>query len=261
MIKILEVLKFCKKKSLNIQKGLILVLIFLSFNSLSSAQVVLNGKVYESGTQTALEGVSIINKTTQKGELTDRYGYFSVDGNVGDSIQIRLLGYISQTIAIPPGSKIVIKNIFLTIRKFQLQNVEILARPDFKRDSLLNREENAAIFNYKKPTALNATLQGIFHPLTGLDNLIHGQKRRRLENFQGKLQTQEQDRYIDSRYTRQLVSELTTLQGEELETFMKLYRPSFEALQTYTEYDLYTKIKEDYKDYQSFKASQSLPPR
>jgi hypothetical protein len=230
----------------------------LFLNTSTRAQVVMNGKVYEAGTQTALEGVSIINKNTQKGELTDRFGYFSVDGKVGDSIQVRLLGYLPQTLAIPPGSKIVIQNIFLVIRKFQLQNVQILARPDFKRDSLLNREENAAIFNYKKPTALNATLSTIFHPLSGLDNLIHAQKRKRMENFQDKLQTQEQDRYIDARYTRQLVSSLTNLQGEELETFMKLYRPTFESLQAFTEYDLYIKIKDDYKDYLAFKAN---PPK
>ena len=262
VIKILEVLKFYNRMVKFSYWGISLLLFFLLLNTHINAQTVMNGKVYESGTQTALEGVSIINKNTQKGELTDRYGYFSVDCKPGDSIQIRLLGYFPQTIAVPSGSpKIIVQNIYLTIRKLQLQNVNISARPDFKRDSLLNRQENASIFNYKRPTALNATLSGIFHPLSGLDNLVHAQKRRRLEGFQEKLQTQEQDRYIDSRYTRQLVSGLTSLQGEELETFMKLYRPSFETLQSFTEYDLYSKIKEDFKDYQAFKASQPPAPK
>jgi len=259
VIKILEVLKYCPRRlQSSFFTGILLVSFSLSIYS-AHAQVVVNGKVYETGTEITLQGASVINKTTQKGELTDRYGYFSVDGKVGDTIEIRLIGYVPKTFAIPPGSKIIVQNVFLTIKKFQLQNVQVLARPDFKRDSLLNRQENAAIFNYKKPTVLNATLNTIFHPLSGVDNLIHNQKRKRLRNFQDKLETQEQDRYIDSRYSRQLVSGLTGLQGEELETFMKLYRPSFEDLQSYTEYDLYSRVKEDHKDYEAYKANNKTP--
>ncbi len=237
----------------------LLLLIFIFFYSFATSQVVVNGNIYEAGTQTPLEGVSVANRTTQRGELTDRYGYFSVDGKVGDSIEIRLLGYFPKTFAVPEGKKIVIQNIYLTIRKFQLQQVQIMARPDFKRDSLLNREENAAIFNYKKPNVINGILTTAFHPLSGLDNLLHAKQRQRMRSFQDRLETQEQERYIDSRYSRQLVSNLTSLQGSELETFMKLYRPTFEYLQTASDYDLFSKIKEDYKDYSLYKSSQPDP--
>lgn len=232
-------------------------MVLFSFCSLS--QVVVNGKIYESGTNLSLEGASVVNKNTQTGELTDRFGYFSIEGKVGDSIQIRLLGYLPKSIAISEDQKLVVQNIYLTIRKFQLKQVEISARPDFKRDSLLNREENASIFNYKKPNGVQAVLGAVFHPLSAVDNLINSAKRKRLRNFQDKLETQEQDRYIDSKFSRQLVSGLTSLQGQELENFMKLYRPSFEYIQSASDYDLYSKIKEDYKDYLQFKVS--TPPK
>ncbi len=224
----------------------------------TKAQVVVNGKIYETGTEIALEGVSVANKNNQTGELTDRFGYFSIEGKIGDSIEVKLLGYLPKIFAIPspnPGQKVINQNIFLTIRKFQLPQIQILVRPDYRRDSLLNREENASIFNYKKPKVTTALVNTLFHPLSALDNLTHSARRRRIRDFQDRLETQEQDRFIDARYTRQLVSSLTNLHAQELEAFMKLYRPTFEYIQTVSDYDLFTKIKEDFTDYSQNKSS------
>jgi CarboxypepD_reg-like domain len=257
VIKTSKILRFWPKL-LRKSFAVLCCLIGIFFFSSVKAQVALNGKVYESGTEIPLPGASILNKSTKSGELTDRYGYFSIEGKVGDSIQISFLGYLPKTYAIPlvpSGQKIIIQNFFLPIKKFLLKEVEVMARPNFRRDSLLNREENRTIFNYKKPSTINTILGAVFNPITGLDNLVHAAKRNRLRNFQEKLEIQEQDKSIDIRYNRQLVSGLTGLQGKDLENFMKLYRPSFEYAKNSSDYDLYLKIKEDYADYLKFKSS------
>lgn len=257
MIRILKTLKSSVDLKRGILFGLVFFLSFFAGIHQAFSQSILNGKVFETGTEHPLEGVSVVNKNSQTGELTDRSGYFSLDAKPGDSIEIKLLGYLPQTFAMPFGGKIINQNIFLTIKKFQLKSVEIMARPDFRRDSLQNREENASIFNYKKPNFASAALNTVFHPLSGLNNLLNAGKRKRLIDFQDKLETQEQDRYIDSRYTRQLVSSLSGLHGKELETFMKLYRPSFEYIQAASDYDLFSKIKDDFKDYVQYRSSKT----
>lgn len=218
-----------------------------------SAQNVVNGKIFESETQQPLEGVSIRNKRSGSGELSDRSGFYSVNAREGDSIEVYLLGYKRFKFSAAGLHPDETKNIYLTIEKFNLPGVEVLARKNVTKDSLRNRQDNAALFNYHRPSVAKAILGGVFHPISGLQNLTEMAKNRRMKHFQEHLVNEERDQYIESRFSRQDVEDITGLKGKELEDFMTLYKPTYEFTQQAATYDMLLYIKEKYAEYLKLK--------
>lgn len=230
---------------------LLLLLVLISGISLSRAcaQGVVNGKVYESVNMVPLEGVSVRNMRSGGGELSDRFGFYSVNVRPGDSIEYYVLGYKRFKFKVPVATGDIAKNVYLTINQFNLPGVEVLARRNVTKDSLNNRLENAALFNYHRPSVAKAILGSVFHPISGLEMLTDMGKNRRLKHFQAHLVDEERDHYIESRFSRQDIEDLTGLKGKELETFMTEYKPSYEFTQNAAQYDMLLYIKEKYAEY------------
>jgi hypothetical protein len=121
---------------------------------------------------------------------------------------------------------------------------------NYHLDSIANREEYAKVFNYKKPGL------GIVAPTTqnaavgvDLDQLIdvfNFQKNRRMAAFRDRLIAEEKEKYIEHRFNRALVIRLTQLRGDDLDTFMVRYKPSLVLIESATDYELQTYIKQCY---------------
>ena len=60
----------------------------------------------------------------------------------------------------------------------------------------------------------------------------------------------EQNKFIDHRFTRYIVKKITGLQDAELDTFMVRFRPSYTFTQYATDYEFYDYIKLAFEDYQ-----------
>ncbi|HEX3935584.1 MAG TPA: hypothetical protein VHW43_12945, partial [Puia sp.] len=75
-------------------------------------------------------------------------------------------------------------------------------------------------------------------------------KIHRAKAFQGRLIDEEHDKYVDHRFNRSVVLKLTHLQGDELDSFMIRYRPSYEFCKKATDYDLYDYVKLAFQEYQ-----------
>jgi hypothetical protein len=76
-------------------------------------------------------------------------------------------------------------------------------------------------------------------------------KSSRQYKFKKRLLTDEDDKYVDSRFDKDLVSEITKLQNDSLSIFMDKYRPAAGVLKKMTSYDVMIYIK---KSLQSFRS-------
>ena len=76
--------------------------------------------------------------------------------------------------------------------------------------------------------------------------------RDRLQSSQRLIQD-EQDKYIDHRYTKYLVKRLTNLEEKELIDFMNFYRPSYEEVLSMNDLELGYYIEQCYKNYMFLK--------
>ena len=76
-------------------------------------------------------------------------------------------------------------------------------------------------------------------------------KNRRTLAFQRRLILEEQDKYIDHRFTQYLAKKITHLSSPELDSFMVKYRPSYYFTRSSSDYDFEEYIKLAGKDFVS----------
>jgi hypothetical protein len=242
-------------KNFLLNNKLLTVLFFLLLAQASSGQYVVQGYVYDSTKMYALESVSVMS-SGGKGAMTDSNGHYKIDVREKDSIWFSYLGKPTIKFPVLKIADVTQFDIALRINIQVLKEVRIRPR-NYRQDSLQNRLDYAKIFNFHRPnlesmTSIGPTGAGI--DINELIRLFQFQKNKATQRFQERLEQQEQDKFIDHRYTKQLVRRLTNLTDAELDKFMALYRPSYEYTLYASDYDFQLYIKTMYEQYSKRKS-------
>jgi hypothetical protein len=121
-------------------------------------------------------------------------------------------------------------------------------------DSLSNRKDYARIFNYKKPGVSSSLSTSPGSIGAGLDivefiSMFNFKKVRRTLSFQNRLLLEEQDKYINHRFSKSLVRQLTKLNSPQLDVFIEKYKPPYELLVRLNELELGQYVLDAYKRY------------
>lgn len=213
-------------------------------------QVKISGMVVDADTKTGLPSVTIINKRTQSGTLSSENGRFYIEAQPGDTIEFSMLSYYKKEVVTPLESTSI--NVYMPRRIFGLQEVNVRGR-NYHQDSLATRAEYGKYFNYKKPGAMDVLKTLPANPVTALSYLMPSKTRKRKEHFRDQLVYWEKEKFIDHRYSPELVQKMTKLESPELDSFMLRYRPGYHFLETATDYDLLLFIKQSFEQYKQAK--------
>ena len=200
------------------------------------------GFVYDSSRNYPLEAVSVLS-TSGHGTITNADGFYEIDVVETDSIWF---SYLNKPTVKFPVLKMVTPlsfDISLQVNVPTLKEVKVRPRY-YRQDSIQNRSDYAKIFNYQKPK-LKPTISGasVGFDLDEIINMFRFQRNRSMASFQRRLLLDEQDKFIDHRFNKALVRRLTLLDGQELDSFMQLYRPSYTFTKVAGEYDFQYYIK------------------
>ncbi|HWK98469.1 MAG TPA: carboxypeptidase-like regulatory domain-containing protein [Parapedobacter sp.] len=132
-----------------------------------------------------------------------------------------------------------------------LSEVRVLGRRNSVKDSLRMREEYADQFNFKpvKPwQALTLAPVGIGINLNVLfASFSREQKQSKL--LKAALIRDEREDYVDRRFTKSLIQAQTSISETDLEVFHWFFRPGYEQLLAFTDYDLLMYIRDKYTDF------------
>ena len=247
-----------------LKKKIILFLTLLLITTtpiyLFGQQVFLHGTVYDYYNRKPVESVSVITSSGY-GTITDSLGKYSIRLNTKDSVWFSYFGknthkYPADTITNTDNF-----DIGLHIDVPWLPGVVVRNR-NYTQDSLHNRQDYAKIFNYKKPgLGLVQANPNNYVPgsvTVGLDleeliNVFRFRRNRRLAAFQKRLLEDEKDKYINHRFNKKIVRQLTKLQNTELESFMNYYKPTYEILQEMNDLELGYFVEQCFKHYQQLK--------
>ncbi len=219
-------------------------------------QYKIRGTVYDSTRNYPVELVTVLS-TSGRGTVTNANGEYEIEVSEKDSIWF---SYLNKPTVKFPVLKILNPlrfDISLQINIPVLKEVKIRPR-NYRQDSLQNREDYARIFNYRKPGLSAVTPQ--YGAAAGFDldeiiNVFRFKRNRALQSFQNRLIVQEQDKFIDHRFNKGLVRRLTSLTDQALDSFMQIYRPTYEFALLTGEYEFQKWIKDS-----GVRFKKGLPP-
>jgi carboxypeptidase-like protein len=224
-------------------------------------QVTIHGTVFNMYKTRPLDGVSVVCNCGI-GTTTDSNGNYFIRVDESDSLRFSYLGRATQMFPVSMMNSTTGFDIALHVNPTELSEVRVTPR-NYYMDSLQNRKDYEKIFNYHKP---GLEISEGANGNAGLDldaiiNMFRFKRNRRLLAFQERLIEDEQDKFIDHRFTQYIVKKITGLDGNALDTFMFRFRPSYYFTKTATDYEFYDYIKLAYQDYQRQLKSNRIPAR
>lgn len=205
----------------------------------------IKGTVYDSSRNYPMEAVTVLS-TSGKGTATNRDGYYEIEVSEKDSIWFSYLNKPTVKFPVLKISNPFGFDIALQIKVPVLKEVKIRQR-NYKQDSLQNRIDYAKVFNYQKPKLKTVTPQygaAVGFDLDEIINMFRFKRNRSIASFQKRLLQQEQEKFIDHRFNKALVRRLTLLEGNELDSFIRVFRPAYGFAMVASEYDFQLYIKD-----------------
>jgi len=208
-----------------------------------SAQL-FRGVVKDAGSNAPMYPVSVFNKNKNISTVTNHSGQFAITAEVGDQLILTYLGYETKEFTVSNISTIVTTNIYMAPKDYQLKEFVFDGRlTPYQKDSIYRSEVYEKANNW-------APSGGLMSPVSLLAETISG-KRKSMRNFQKSFKYWENQNYIDTRYTDELVAEQTGLKGDSLANFKNLYPMPADYARTATSIELKMWIRYNFRDWKS----------
>lgn len=185
----------------------------------------------------------------------------------GDTVRISCIGYKSHFLVFNQPVADTIR-IYLEQNVTALKSVVITGKRDPNADSIRLRKEFAPVFEHKNAgikdafitrdpyvykwndfitSTNNATTLLSVNLLSVLDML--NKNNAPVTKLQQTLLKEEEYDYVDRKFSKQKVIDLTGLKGDSLQMFMDKYRPSTTEAKKMTDYDVRIYIKKSYTEF------------
>lgn len=196
------------------------------------AQQYLMGNVYDSTKINLIPGVKVLS-TSGLSTLTDSTGKYQLQVNEGDSVFFIYNNKPTQKFSVKSIKAPQQFDISLKVHykgKYSTLKEVIVYTKTYRQDSLENRANYADIFNFEKPGIETSISPG---GVAGMDldeliNLFRFKRNKRIKAFQKRLEAEEQEKYVNYRFSKITVKRITHLPDDQLDNFMIRYRPSYD---------------------------------
>lgn len=216
---------------------------------LSYAQQTLSikGIIFKKNTPDRISQAVVTDLETQTLMMSDELGGFSIKASIGDTLEVTKTGYTPQRIAIVNNNDLVV----------YLQPVIELNQVTIKSQSK-QQELNEVMKEYRSQGIYNdgkslPVWQFINSPITAFYNLF-GKAPAQARRFAEFAKNEQEASVVDKRYTKELVKSVTKMSSnDEVEKFMVAYRPSYDNMKEWNDYQLIQYIKKSYNYYLKIK--------
>ncbi len=223
-------------------------LLLLLLSEQGSAQKFLTGRIFSKNGEDTLKSVSIHNITEQRYDLSDEDGSYRIQVMAGDHVSFSSVGYKADTVTITESMLTNTYQISLAVRPQSLQSVSVVYS-NYQLDSMDRRKEYAWVYDNGNTPRFEHQRAG---DGVGVEMNIFrnaGKPERQREKLQKRLSKEEQDYYVNFRYSKEYVTKITHFQGDSLIQFMKKYRPSYDYCRKAAPVDILVYINDCFKLY------------
>ena len=243
---------------------LLLIIFFLGL-SLLAQRIEYKSIIYDGMIYAPIVETSIYNYNTNSFAFSDDEGIFTILAQENDTLIFSKSGYDQLTIVLDRKEiLLMVKEYFLFYKAVLLKEVQIRTLnptyEGFKRDlvetklpevKITRRDGIGAEYVNTEPNLLRNT--PLEHPITFLYNMFSKkQKAKRL--YYEMLEYEDEVDKLPLKYNRDLVSQITGLEDENLMEFMVFCRFSYYDLVKWSEDEIIGAIKYKFSEYEYYKA-------
>lgn len=204
----------------------------------------IQGLVLESGSSIRLGSVNVYNKQTRNTVTTDGLGVFRLYAQVGDTLVLSKVGYDLQTTVITTLSDILI-DLRSSSYRIETVTVEQMSREQELREGLDSYRRHG-VYQQGKPSALSY----VFSPLTSLYERF-SRSGRNARNFRNYMDSELEAIEVDRKFNAYRITQLTGLEREDLVNFAQIYRPSYQQIKDWNDYDITKYIQDSFKKFEA----------
>lgn len=199
----------------------------------------INGRLVDSVDSKGISDALIINKSTNKVEISDKSGYFYFNASLNDTIVIYILGYHTK---IFPLQKEMVSRQMNAIRLVpdieQLKSVEVIGKSESKQKYRYpNNQEPATIMN----------------PITFLYER-YNKKYQQYEKVAELQKAKYYDQLKEYRLNRLFIMDITGVKEEDVDDFIGKCNFGREFIETASDYELIVMVRKNYEWYKKTKS-------
>lgn len=215
---------------------LLVVTLICSLHQMVYAQNDMQGKILDHNTKLPVKDVQVLNVHTGDVMVCDEEGVFKMSVTGGNLVEFRKDGYKIIRVRVPEGK---LPSYFKVI--MQEAGTEVVdyvyargAAPDYKTDSMRYRRIYGSTLDVPKLTGLDV----IRHPFSAMSK-----KNQQIWAFQDEYKWYQEQKYIDYTFNEDLINKVTGLGGDSLQSYMRMFRPTYKYLRSMNEYAYLNYIK------------------
>lgn len=214
----------------------------IGYAQFTSAQVIIVGRVMDSLTQKALSPVRIENVTTHQGVSSKEDGSFSITCAEGEYLLFTHVGYKNVILKVKANMDLVQQRILMTFKPVDLKEITIKkGLTEYQKDSLSRASLYKDAFDYKQTVSVMSPVTSVYQAVS--------KKHRAMRKFQDQIVDMEAQKFIDTRYTLELVRSLTKLDEEQAWAFMKACPMEYDYARGASDLEIKMWIKFKYQEY------------
>lgn len=220
------------------------MLFFILLPAIGLGQETVRGVILNSSNDTRIGDVEIRNLRSDDRFLSNTLGLFNVVGLKGDTLRIFKEGYNEQNLILESTEDIIIR---LSPISTQLRTVTIYGKTKEQemQDVMEQYRKQGSYYNGKPPV-----LAYIFNPISALSETF-GKTGKRSRRFQSYMSYEQDQLLVDRKFNESLITSLTELEGKDLENFVIIYRPSYDRVRNWNEYDATNYIMKAFEQFES----------
>ena len=196
---------------------------------LAAQERVINGVVFDNRNSYRISNATVTNTSNNSSVKTNELGLFEIRANVSDTLSILKTGYTEYFFSVNIEKE-------LLIRLQPIINLsEVTIKGQTKKQELdeIKREFKKKSYFAGKPPILAY----VFHPITALYEAF-GKTPAMARRFNSYYTLELKESEINRRFNSTLVKELTHFEFKDLTNFMEIYRPQYELLASWGDYEL-----------------------
>jgi hypothetical protein len=195
----------------------------------------INGVIYKQGSADRVSQATVTDVQSQVIMMSDELGGFTIKAAKGDTLLFKRSGYMSLTqVVTGPADIVTYMHPVLVLEEVVVKG----ETPKKEIEDVKNVYRSKGLYFDGKPpwTAF------IFSPLTAFYELFSADAKHE-RHFAQFSKNEMEAVEVDRRYTKELVKRVTDLSDDDVTKFMQQYRPSYEDIRGWNDYDLVSHIK------------------